>query len=484
MTFLWLVVGLVLPTLTGWTLLRLLEGSHPVLFPLERTALGCILGLVLTMFFVFVIHVMTGAPLTLMTFALVQCGALLPLGILQTMLHVPHTHKPVAPHTEGHMPEWLKHVFGILLLWITIKTLVASVTFLLLIPSYFDDSVTNWNLRAKVFFYDHALTLVMPAESPLTSPLGISSYPPSVPMMKTWLALLVGRWDEALINSIHIVWYVCALILVYFAVRRHASHVWGLFAIYLLGSIPLSLMHGTNAYADAFLSVHIFASISMLLHAARAHHTEARMSYFRIAALCIAALPFTKNEGMIVYLPPLLLILCLILRRLKRTQQMTGREVAQVLLWHIVGLLLIAGPWLAFKWMHGLSFGNAKPFTSLTIGWQENVLLSIFINTFFEGNWLFLLPLLFGLLLWQWRRAFTTLLPVTLFFLILYCGQALLYLFTGLSTEALRQTGYARGLVQITPVMILLCTLLLESGIGRHLPLWARLQTSLGSGLD
>ncbi len=484
MTLLSLLVGFLLPTLTGWTVLQSLEGTHPVLFPLERTALGCILGLVLSMFLVFVVHVTTGAPLTLMTFLIVQASGLLMLGILFLQRHVAGSTHPVAAHAEDYMPEWLKHICGILLLWITIKTMVAGVTFLLLTPSYFDDSITNWNLRGKVFFYDHALTLVMPAESPITSPRGISSYPPSVPMMKTWLALVAGRWDEPLINSIHIVWYVCALILVFFAVRRYASHAWGLFAVYLLGSIPLYLMHGTNAYADAFLSVHIFASISMLLHAARAHHAQARMSYFRIAALCIAVLPFTKNEGMIVYLPPLLLILCLILWQLKRSQQLTGRDVMQVLLWHIVGLVLIAGPWLAFKWMHGLSFGNGKPFTSLAIGWQENVLLSIFINTFFEGNWLFLLPLLFGLLFWQWRTAFSRLLPLTLFFLILYCGQALLYLFTGLSTEALRQTGYARGLVQITPVMVLLCTLLLERGIGRHLPLWARLKAGLGSDSD
>lgn len=476
MTLLWLLIGLGLPTVTGWLLLRLLEGAHSVLFPLERTALGCMLGLVINMFLVFVVHVTTAAPLTLTTFLVVQCAWIILLYAPYAMRRLPDADTPAAPFAEAHIPEWLKHVFGILLLWIIVKTSIAGVTFLLLTPSYFDDSITNWNLRGKVFFEDQKLTLVMPAESPVTSPRGISSYPPGVPMMKTWLALLAGKWDESLINSIHLVWYICALVLVYFAVRRYATHAWGLLAVYLLGSIPLYLMHGTNAYADAFLSVHIFASISMLLHAARTHNPKTRMATFRIAALCIAVLPFTKNEGMIVYLPPLLLMLCLILWRLRRQRLMSGREILQVLLWHALGLLMIAGPWLAFKWMHGLTFGNAKPFTSLAFGWQENVLRAIVINTFFEGNWLLLLPLLLGLLLWQWREAANRLLPLTLFFLILYIGQALLYLFTGLSTEALRQTGYARGLVQLTPVMVLLATLLLQNGLERHLPPWARVR--------
>jgi hypothetical protein len=476
MNLLFLPIGLAFPTLLGWSLVRLLEGHHPVLLRLERWTLGCALGLTLAMFLAFVVHVTTGAPLVLLTFLLPQAIVAIVLLIILQRRNLLNDHGLVVPRPAGHMHTWLKVLFGLALLWIAAKAIIAATVFLALTPSYLDDTLTNWNLRGRVFYFDQKLTLVMPGESPQVSPMGISSYPPTVPLLKTWLATLAGTWDEGLINSIHVVWYVCALILVFCAVRRYASTAWALFGTYLIGSMPLYLMHGTNAYADAFLSVHVFAAISMVFHAMHAPSETQRMRLLRIAALCAGILPFTKNEGMVIYLPPLLLLLGIALWRLQRNGSMTTRDVRTALLWFAGFLLLIAGPWLAFKWMHGLSFGNGKPITSLGLGWQQNVLLSIAINTFFEGNWLLLFPLLIGLLTWQWRRAFGPLAILTFFFLIIYVGQGVLYLFTSLSTEVLRQTGYARGLIHLTPTIILIVTLLLQERLAPHLPAWARLK--------
>jgi hypothetical protein len=84
------------------------------------------------------------------------------------------------------------------------------------------------------------------------------------------------------------------------------------------------------------------------------------------------------------------------------------------------------------------------------------------VNTFSEGNWLLLFPLFFGLLAFRWRDAFGWLLIPTMFFLFVYVGQALLYLFTSLSREAILQTGYARGLIQLMPLIVMLTILLLH----------------------
>ncbi len=461
------LLGILWPTLNGVLLLRILEGKTVVLARTERIALGCVMGLTLMMFGTFVLHIGTGLKLSLPAFLIVHsiCSVIL-FYLCARFKLLPFIFTGIS-FKKDPLKDLVTGCFLVLGLWMAAKILVASTFFLLLAPTYLDDSLDAWNMRGKLYYTDQAMTLVLPGEDPLTSPRGVSSYPPTVPLVKVWVANLAGEWTDPLINSVQVVWYAAALILVYFAIRRHAGRFWGLTGLYILGSMPLYLMHGTNAYADAFLSVHVFAAISMLFHAVHAVSKESRMSFFRIGAVAAALLPFTKNEGMLVYLPPLLLLLCISLFVLYRKNEMTRKEILNVLLWYGISLLCIAIPWLLFKWSHGLSFGNGKPFTSLSLGWQKYVLLSISINTFFEGNWLLLFPLLFGLLLWKWKTAGTTLSILTAFFLIIYIGQGFLYLFTSLSTEALRQTGYARGLLHLLPTVVLLTTLLLSKAFPR-----------------
>ena len=460
MSILAFFTGLLLPALCGWLLVSLLEGRTPVLLRLERWTLGLVLGLLLSSFLFFCAQEFAGIPFTRSGMIALQWVFLITLFVVRWLR--PMTEGDVSLPPSPSLSRNAKILIGVLAAWVVLKTVIAGATFLLLTPTYLDDTLDNWNLRGKVFFVDQTLTLVMPNEDPVTSPRDISSYPPSVPLMKTWLSVLAGNWNDPLVNSIHLVWYVAALILLFSVLRRKTSLPWALLGTYLLASLPLYLMHGTNTYADAFLSVHVFAAIGLLFSAITATSPAHRLAFLRLGAVAAAVLPFTKNEGLLVYLPPLLVIVAASVWWWLRTKTIDRRTALQILLWYGMSLLLILGPWLAFKWMHGLTFGNGKAFTSLGFGWQENVLLSIFINTFFEGNWLLLFPLFFGLLAWRWRRARTALLPLTAFFLMVYVGQGLLYLFTGLSAEALRQTGYARGLIHLAPMIVLLTTLLLK----------------------
>ncbi|HVW66565.1 MAG TPA: glycosyltransferase family 39 protein [Candidatus Peribacteraceae bacterium] len=455
------IIGTLLPAISGLLLLTMLEGRNPALFFWERVALGFVFGLTFTMFLAFLCTV-ASLPLMLPVFLGVQIVVLAASFILRRFLpHAPLRSSRMTDASPAVSP-WITITLQTLLLWVIVKAVISGVVFLLMTPTYLDDSLTNWDLRGKVYYVDHALTLVMPNEDPSTSPRGVSSYPPTVPLAKDWLAQLAGNWNDPLVNSIHILWYLCALALVYYAVRRYASREWAMLGAYILGSMPLYLMHGANAYADAFVSVHVFAAVSMLFHAGRSTDDDDRWAYMRIAAVGGALLSFTKNEGMIVYLPPFLLVAAALLWTWYRSKKIPAATIGRMLLCFAVALIAITIPWLLFKWSHHLTFGNAKPFTSLGIGWQPGVLTSIFINTFFEGNWLLLFPLLFLLFIWRWKTAFTGLIILTAYFLIIYIGQGSLYLFTRLSMEALMQTGYARGLVQLMPVAVLLTTLLLK----------------------
>jgi hypothetical protein len=239
-------------------------------------------------------------------------------------------------------------------------------------------------------------------------------------------------------------------------------------------------MHGTNPYADAFLSVHVLLTVIFPLRAFREVDPARRMALLRIGALCAALLPFTKNEGLLIYLPPLLLVGGVSLVIALRNNSMTKRDALHTIAWYAGMLLLLVLPWLLFKWSNGLTFGNAKSFTSLGLGWQSGVVIAIVVNAFFEGNWLLLFPLLIGLLLWRRCAAFSTWSPLTAYVLIVFTGQMMIFLWTGLSVEARMQTGLARAGVQLMPCFVLLTTLLLADAKPILLRSHLAIQRSLG----
>jgi len=459
MELIYLPLGLIPPALSGWLLLDLLQHKKRVLHPVEQIIAGLVSGLMLSMIIVFSMHTGLGLPLNLALFGGVQLVLAGILGIARYMLpRGVYAYSPVVGSPVGRN---LKILFGIMGAWIAIKLLATSITFLLLTPTYLDDTLDNWNLRGKLYFYDQALTLALPSEDPVTSVFGISSYPPAVPLMKTWLATLARTWTDPLVNSIHIIWYVSALTLLYFALRRFLTNTWSITGTLLIGSMPLYLMHGTNPYADTFVSVHVFLAVSMMLHILREQDPVSRMSFVRIGAFAAGLMPFTKNEGLMLYLPPLLFILCIGMFMLNRSGKMSIKDVFTTVTWYAVSIAVLALPWLTFKWAHGLTFGNAQSVSGLNISWQQGVVQAIGVNTYMEGNWLFLFPLLIMLLVWRWRSAFGKYLPLTAYFLIVYLGQLLIFLFTELAAEARMQTGLARGVVQQLPVIILVTTVLL-----------------------
>ncbi|HAS34031.1 TPA: hypothetical protein DCS34_01830 [Candidatus Peribacteria bacterium] len=462
MMLLWFAIGIGLPTLVGWLLVRLAEGNTPVLTPLERWTLGFVFGLTGTMFVTFCVHLLHAVSFTRAGFLAVQLGLVTVLGIPWLVLrrHWP-SPPPLTPPPSGiRLPRWALYCFGGLGLWTLLKTAIAAATFLLLTPPAFDDVVDNWNFRGKVFFVLKKFVIDFSGDH--TGAEGIGSYPPTVSMVKTMVASLAGTWNEALVNGVHLLWYVAVLLLVFALLRRAAGTLWAFIGTYLLASLPLELIQATSPYADIFLSTHLFAAIGLLFLATLAPSSAKRLSWLRLSGLALALLIFTKNEALLLFIPLLIILTAAVLTWFLKTGRLAIPDIVRSILLDGLWLALIAVPWIGFKWANGLTFGNAHAVSGLTLAWQEGVLTSVWINTFFEGNWIFLFPILIGLLLLRRSDAFRS--PIVLFssfFLILFAGQLLLYLFTFLSTEALYQTGYARGLIQLAPIIVTIVTLLL-----------------------
>lgn len=461
MVLLALPLGIVLPTLIGWLGLRLLEGKTPVLFRTERWVAGLVLGLNMSMYVVFLAQVVGLITFNLIGFLGVQILLTVIFGFFWWRKK-DHLHGRCAAPAPSPLPStFVKILVGMFLFWTVCKVVTGSV-FLIASPVYFDDVYKNWDLRGKIFYETQHLELGIMQPNGAIDTGGISSYPPAVSMVKTWVSTIAGEWNQGLISSIHMLWFISAVLLLYFALRRLASWQWSMVGAYVLLSLPLYVIHGSVSYADVYLSVHIFLALSYVFFAAYSARPEHMASFFRLAALAAGALVFTKNEALLLHLPPLVLILIVTLWKLAEQHRIGAKEVKTVLIWFAGSIAAVLLPWLIFKWSHGLTFGNAKGITGMELGWQKGVLASIWVNTFLEGNWNLFFPLFIGVMVACWRTALRTpLVVLSAFFLIVYFGQYPLYLFTPLSTEALMQTGYARGLIQLMPIAVLLLVALL-----------------------
>lgn len=460
MIFFAYLIGIALPAVNGWLLLGMLERKVGLLDRIEHWTAGAVVGMTFSMFITFCTHVALHVPLSRTGFLSVQLALTLILGLLWLFLQP--KQEIGSKEIENKIPRWLHITLWILVGWVVVKMMIAGTVFLFLTPTYLDDSVDNWNLRGKMFFIEQSIAVPSDRIDLAGFATGVGSYPPAVSMTKAWIASLAGEWSDAAANGIHVFWYIAALLLIARTVRRFAGRGWDLFAIYMLGSMPLYLMHGTNPYADAFLSVHVLLAVIFPLRAMMEDDRIRRLSLLKIGAVCAGLLPFTKNEALLLYLPPLLLLIGIGLIIGIRHKKISIGDALTAIGWYAGCLLILALPWLVYKWANGLTFGNAKPFSTVGISWQPGVLTAIAVNTMFEGNWLLLFPLLVGLLVWRWRAAFGRWSPLTAYVLIVCLGQWLIFLFTSLSVEAKMQTGLARGAVQLMPSMMLLAVLLLK----------------------
>lgn len=448
MTLVALMVGIGLSASLGWLLLRITEGETPLLGAWERICWSLGLGPTFHMFLVFVLESLGVIRLTLWGMAAPLIMAVAILGIVvwrRRWYDASCLPRLPARHRLLHS---LSIPLIVLLLWTGFK-LVAAGTDLWIAPTVWDDSFNNWNMRAKVFVEHQAIVLEIPGGNERTiGAEGVNSYPPMLPLLKTWLVRLRGSWEEPLVNAIHLLWLLVVLGAIGCALRRMRGPRTAAIGIIAVTSLPMMLLHGANPYADMLLASHILLAILALL---RWQESNAP-GWGRILGLIIGLLCFTKNEGLLLYAPLIGGVTIVQCARHGRLRQ-------------ILPLVLLASsvivPWLIFKWMNGLTFGNAKAVSDIAFSFNQQALDAILFQWRAEPNFL-LLPLAMVLTLVLRHRKLRQH-SIGMLALTVVAGIAMqLAMFTmvrELATEAIRQTGVARGQVHVAALAILVVLL-------------------------
>ncbi len=465
MNFFAFLVGIAIPVILGWISLLLLEGKNPVLGRAERWFFALILGPTLFALIVFLPHVLGLTALTLSGFlipSLIATAILIIAAIVTRSFSRQSTAPEYAPSTP--LPTWMKIGILLLTIWTAMKILAGAYD-LVSVPTYWDDSFNNWNMRGKMFYLNEKLLLEIPVGNGIVqSASGVSSYPVTVPLLKTWLSVLRGSWEEPLVNSLHLIWFAGLIGSFYFGLRRRLQPMLSLFGVYLLVSLPLLLIQATNPYADIFMAAHILLPMICLFAMSETEDREKVKTWVKLFGFALGLMIFTKNEASVLYAPTMTILFVWILLAKKKVALLTAEQVRKTFALFALLALLFAAPWLLFKWMHGLTFGNAKSVSGLTLSLNTKVIQAIWFHLSHEPNWL-LLPLVTPLtIILSGKSAFK--LPegvLTVFLLVTVAAQFLIFIFvSSLATEAIMQTGLSRGLLHIMPIAVMVVMVLLQ----------------------
>ncbi|UPA23122.1 glycosyltransferase family 39 protein [Candidatus Peribacteria bacterium] len=236
-----------------------------------------------------------------------------------------------------------------------------------LLPTYHIDSLTNWTMRSKVSFYDHAVAF------DATEVRGVAK--PQYPILFHALQITVNEgnrdWNDRSANAIHFFLTCSLFIAIFLLLQKKKGTDSALLAVTLLTSIPLFAFHLSQGYGD--LPLVLFLCLSFLTLWIGSVDNDRR--WLMLSAVFVAASVWTKSEGLFVGWAPWLLLVLLAMRT--KENRLTHRTPL------IVGFLLSL-PFPLFLLSQGM--GLTPHASDSRIEWHPEVIDDIFSGLFASGS--------------------------------------------------------------------------------------------------
>jgi len=333
----------------------------------------------------------------------------------------------------------LKFWDWLLVAFILQKCFVA-VYFLFRMPLYFDDSMTHWVGRAKAMWGGYNFSMNPASNHFLAKNFGHIEYPFITTIWRALNGEYLGSWNDTIARADGIIFFFILLLATYLIVRFLRAKRWiALGCCVIISSMQLQIIHATSGYSEITIQcISIVALLSII------------KKEWKVTGLLLGAIIFTKNEGLVLYVPIFLVAIAigLFMDKVKfKTQFINYSKI-------LTGVFLFTLPWIIFKLINGVSLSTPIKKEN----YYHEGAISMFFDLMFNSPssgifWIVaVLFILFGIL-----KIVRNKIAIQIFVIIagLIAGFIYIFCFTGANIFMLNEMTIHRTLLQIMPLVII-----------------------------
>jgi hypothetical protein len=362
-----------------------------------------------------------------------------------------HRARFVWPAPRG-LVEW---VLGVM-----IALQCAAILYLCLSHGLGWDGLFNWEIKARYAFLNNG---VMPASYYADASRFVThpAYPLWIPLTELWLYLWMGEANQFWLKLLFPPFYVAGMILLVHVATQLTGRRWiGLLAAALFFFVPslTNTVGGIQAgYVDVPISIVYLAAIGFLLVFAETNDP----ADFRFSAMALAVLPWTKQEGAVLWLVAAGCAAVVICRQRRWS----------ALAWLVPGVSIIVG-WKAFCAAMAMipTHEHQLTLSTLRTNFPRLAVISraFFAELFDIQHWSIFWPIVglaFAWLFWRARTQRLYILVVAIMTPVaIYSGS---FLFSGWPDWAVHMNvSISRLLLQVVPLTFLALALALQPPAG------------------
>lgn len=272
-----------------------------------------------------------------------------------------------ADHSASMQQGYARQTLRLVCMTLLSVQLLFSFVHAVILPTYHIDSLTNWTMRSKVSFYDHAIAF------DATEVRGVAK--PQYPILFHALQITVNEgntvWNDRSANAIHFFLTLSAFLAIFFLLQKKRGTDVGLIGVTMLTAIPLFAFHLSQGYGDLPLVLFLCLSFVSLWIG----RSEGDRRWLFLSALFVAASVWTKSEGLFIGLAPWLLMVLIDAR--KKANRITHSAP-------LIAGVLLSLPFPVFLLMNGM--GLTPHASDSRIEWHPEVLGSIASGLFASGS--------------------------------------------------------------------------------------------------
>ena len=272
-----------------------------------------------------------------------------------------------------------------------------------LLPSYSYDTVSQWNMRAKISYEDRAIAFDRDEVRGMSKP----QYPILFHSLQIVFNLPQKEWQDPVANGATLLLSLTSFLAFFLLLRRLAGSFAALVTLACILTIPLLSIHLAQGYGDIHVLTYVLLGAVLLLHSFERNQGNQgnQQELLLLSAIFVAASAWVKQEGMVFGVVPWMVIVGIGTGKFEglKVGRFRGLEVLK-----FGGLVfLLSLPWTLFLLIKGLPL-SPHGGGDLMMGWHPEgvplALKALFAGGSFGMHWYIVIGLLLSVLFERVRR--------------------------------------------------------------------------------